>query len=256
MHMSFTSLRNAPEMIQVLPLGRAALCPALDSDLDVSQSMKTAPWACRASRLLGNLRATSVLALGDAFSNPSGGDDRGKSDRVLERLGQLNTRLRIESRCDDSAGGFESVISALEQRPRSRFDALILFVRLKAVLSASEADALRSRAARALAAASVIAKRCFLVAAIDSEATWEISNEEGRLYDQENSASAILQRACSQAQACLLALETDDDEASIPNRLMPAGNFSVDGFNPGLDSPEMWTARLLQQPALAELIFN
>jgi hypothetical protein len=256
MHTRFASFRNAPQTIGVLPLGRAPLSADLVHDPDFVSDARATPRASHASRLLGLLRATSVLALGEAFSDPSRGDSKGKSGRVLERLGQLNNRLRIENRCNDSAGGFESVLRAAEQRPRIRYDALILFVSVPALLCASDADALRSSSAGALAAASAMAKRCYLVAAIDNAAACAMSKVEELTFVNETSAGVILQLACTQAGACLLPLVADDEDASIPHGLLRSGNFSVDGFHPASDSPDMWTARLLQQPALAQLVFN
>jgi hypothetical protein len=225
MHTRFASFRNAPQTIGVLPLGRAPLSADLVHDPDFVSDARATPRASHASRLLGLLRATSV-------------------------------RLRIENRCNDSAGGFESVLRAAEQRPRIRYDALILFVSVPALLCASDADALRSSSAGALAAASAMAKRCYLVAAIDNAAACAMSKVEELTFVNETSAGVILQLACTQAGACLLPLVADDEDASIPHGLLRSGNFSVDGFHPASDSPDMWTARLLQQPALAQLVFN
>ena len=245
--------RSSAAVLGVLPFGHLPVSrDAIAFRGSASRRAWGARWVEGFSHLLQRMRATSVLALGDAFGPPGNAGAQGMSALVLQRLSQLNARLRIDNRCDDSAGGFAAALAAASKKPLIRHDALILFVTVKPWLPADEAAALQTLAAQALEASALVARRCFVVGAIDEHAALPPASAASERVP----SADLLEALCERAGACWLALEEEEEDASLPGCAMPAENFSVDGFHPTSDSPAMWTAKLLERPELAELVFS
>lgn len=213
-------------------------------------------WRARCSARLAAVarlgRGTAVLAAGDAFADAA---DGGKSEQVLRRLQTLNPRLRIHNACaaGDGLAAAGLVARAVERR---RFDAVIVFVGNAEAEQLDTSSGYVEMAETALHDLARVGRRVFLVGAFDHSwvASWGADASPAR--DRPQWLERTLRHLCELHGAEWMPLQ-EDDECSI---LLPAAaaslNFSVGGFHPLRDGHEMWTARMLQQPALAQLVFR
>jgi hypothetical protein len=194
-------------------------------------------------------RGTSVLALGDSFGSLR---EPGKSTQVVERLRRLNPALRIESLCGPGLDLLDAGVAAGTYARRS-FDAALVFLGAAQVASLDADDNFAERADAALRSIAGVARRPFLVTAFDA------GTRDGWAHDRVAARRVrwlerTLRHLCELHGVEWVRLSAE--EGSIASAPEASDNFSVDGFRPATDRHEMWTARMLQQPALAQLVFH
>ncbi|MES2186422.1 MAG: hypothetical protein V4505_17865 [Pseudomonadota bacterium] len=194
-------------------------------------------------------RGTRVLALGDSFGSRR---EPGKSAQVVERLQKLNPALRVESLCGPGLGLLDAGVAAGTYARRS-FDAALVFLGPAQIASLDDHDNFAEQADGALQAIAAVARRPFLVTAFDA------GTRAGRVPDRAAAGRVrwlerTLRHLCELHGVEWVRLSAE--EGSIAAAPEVSDNFSVDGFRPATDRHEMWTARMLQQPALAQLVFH
>ena len=194
-------------------------------------------------------RGTSVLALGESFNDVS---ETGKSAQVVQRLSQLNPALRVVSQCA-AAQDLEGAGRLAAVYGRRSFDAVLVFVGPAQLQVIEPGDDFADAADLALAAIARTARRAFLVTAFDMQApvAWPESTDFER---RRRWLERTLQNLCARHGVAWVPLLEEEGCVVSPSR--GSHNFSVDGFRPMADPHEMWTARMLEQPALARLVFH
>ena len=194
-------------------------------------------------------RGTSVLALGESFGDVS---ETGKAAQVVQRLSRLNPSLRVVSHCAASQDlpGAGRLAAAYGRRS---FDAALVFIG-PAQLQALESEENFAEAAdQAVAAIARASRRAFLVTAFDVQGPL---GQPGSaiLTRRRRWLERTLQDLCSRHGVAWVPLL--EEEGCLASAGVASHNFSVDGFRPDAAPHEMWTARMLEQPALARLVFH
>lgn len=209
-------------------------------------------FAGRCSAMFSNLnqwRGTSVLVLGDSFANVS---ETGKSAQVVQRLSRLNPALRVVSHCaaaqDLVAAGRVAAVYG-----RRNFDAALVFVGPAQLEALEDEENFADAAGHAVAAIARSSRRVFMVAAFDLQDARGFP-QSVILSRRRRWLERTLQDACARHGVAWVPLL--EEEGCVTSARLASHNFSVDGFRPFMDAHEMWTARMLEQPALARLVFH
>lgn len=196
-----------------------------------------------------NWRGTSVLALGESFGDVC---EIGKAARVVERLSRLNPALRVVSQCaagqDLRAAGMLAAAHG-----RRSFDAALVFVGPAQLGALDTEQNFFEAAEQAIAAIARASRRAFLVTALGVQNSVGLP-ESDVVARRRRWLERTLQDLCARNGVEWVPLL--EEEGCVVSENPSSHNFSVDGFRPVSDPHEMWTARMLEQPALAQLVFH
>lgn len=173
---------------------------------------------------------TRLLALGDTCGSAG---EAGKGVQTVERLCTLNPSLRLANHCRPGDTLRDAARKAAEL-PKSAAHLAIVFV-------TSSDDEMDSSADRGTSLTTIagVARKVFIVAACT---------------DPGQGSFDALQEDCDALGIEFIRLAPED--GTVRDAPVRSDNFSVDGFLPHRDRPELWTACMLQRPALARLVFH
>lgn len=194
-------------------------------------------------------RGSSVLALGESFGDVS---EAGKAAQVVHRLSRLNPALRVVSHCaasQDLAGAGRAAAAY----GRRSFDAALVFIGPAQLEAFDEQENFADAAEHAMAAIARVSRGAFLVTAFDGQ-TQPGLPQSAILARRKRWLERTLQHVCARHGVAWVPLL--EEEGCVVSAGRASHNFSVDGFRPVVDPHEMWTARMLEQPALAQLVFH
>ena len=209
-------------------------------------------FAGRCSAMFSSLqqwRGTSVLALGESFGDAS---ETGKAGQVVQRLSRLNPALRVVSQCAASQDLLAAGRLAAGYGRRS-FDAVLVFIGPAQLHAFENEGNFEEAAEHALAAIARSGRRAFLITALDVQVP--PGQPESAIFARRRRwLERTLRELCGRHGVEWVPLL--EEEGCVVSGGVGSLNFSVDGFRPVEDPHEMWTARMLEQPALAQLVFH